>query len=154
MKKNRLVAEGGRLAATRIPKVLQQERLVQRRQVEAATRLLDRPRIALRLFEQPGDGAAQVLVSGRHRVGVLQGSMDRPYAPRSDSVTPPPAAPAGSLISPRGFVPPSGENLSSLLERMHLPEADKNAFEVFCLFGLTLRLRILDIFMDQALNLA
>ena len=41
-----------------------------------------------------------------------------------------------------------GGNLSSLLERMHLPETDKNAFEVFRLLGLTLRLRILNVFTD------
>jgi hypothetical protein len=40
--------------------VLQQERFVQRRQVEPAARLLDRPRVALPLLDQPGEGAAQV----------------------------------------------------------------------------------------------
>jgi len=37
---------------------------------------------------------------------------------------------------------------------MHPLETDKNAFEVFCLFGFTLRLRILNVFLEQALNLA
>jgi hypothetical protein len=48
-----------------------------------------------------------------------------------------------------------GENyLPGLLERMHPLETDKNAFEVFCLFGFALRLCFLNVFLDQALNLA
>ncbi|MET0218889.1 MAG: hypothetical protein ABW205_13320 [Burkholderiales bacterium] len=45
--------------------MIQQKVLVDGRQIESATRLFDRPRIAARLFGEPRHGAAQIFVFGQ-----------------------------------------------------------------------------------------